>query len=65
MKRYSIMVVERDSGREVELAQVDTNPSAVAQAALAMKLGRGRNRVDKYQSVRIHDNETGKPLGHR
>ena len=64
MKRYSIMVVERESGHEVELAQVDTNPAAVAKAALAMKLGKGRDRVDKYTAVRIHDNQTGKTLGH-
>lgn len=64
MKRYSIMVVERDSGQEVELCQVETNPAQVARAALAMKLGRGRERVDKYTAVRIHDNQTGKTLGH-
>lgn len=62
MKRYSIMVVERDSGSEVELAQVDTNPAAVAKGALLMKLGKGRKRVDKYLSVRIQDNQTGKTL---
>lgn len=63
-KRYSIMVVERESGKEVELCQVDTNPSAVAQAALAMKLGKGRERVDKYTAVRIQDNHFGKPVSY-
>lgn len=60
MKRYSIMVVERDSGNEIELAQVDTNPAEVAKAALAMRLGKGRERVDKYTAVRIRDNQTEK-----
>lgn len=63
MKRYSIMVVERESGKEVELVQVDTNPAEVAKAALAMKLGKGRERVDKYTAVRIRDNQTEKSVG--
>ncbi len=62
MKRYSIMVVEHDTGHEKELCQVDTNPSAVAQAALSMWLGRGRGRVAKYPAVRIVDNTTGKTV---
>lgn len=60
MKRYSIMVVERDSGSEIELCQVDTNPAEVAKAALAMRLGKGRDRVDKYTAVRVRDNQTEK-----
>lgn len=62
MKRYSIMVVEFDSDKEIELCQVDSNPAAVAKAALTMWLGKGRDRVSKYTTVRIHDNQTGKPL---
>lgn len=64
MKRYSIMVVPYGSNKEVELCQVDNNPSEVARAALAMKLGKGRERVDKYSAVRIQDNQTGKPIKH-
>lgn len=63
-KRYSIMVVERESGKEVELCQVETNPADVAKAALSMKLGKGRERVDKYTAVRVHDNQSGKPVGY-
>jgi hypothetical protein len=59
MKRYSILVVEFNSDKETELCQVDANPKAVAQAALGMWLGKGKNRVSRYRAVRIRDNDDG------
>jgi hypothetical protein len=59
-KRYSILVRENGSGREIELCQVDSNPEKVAQAA-GMKLLRisssGRHyRIKRYDWIRIVDN---------
>jgi len=59
MKRYSILVVEFDSDKEIELCQVDSNPKAVAQAALGMWLGKGKGRMARYRAVRIRDNDDG------
>ena len=62
MRRYSIMVVERDSDREIELCQVDSDPQAIAQAALGKKLmvasraGNRRISIPKYLSVRVQEN---------
>jgi len=59
-KRYSILVRESGSGREIELCQVDSNPKKVAEAA-GMKLLRisssGRQyRIKRYDWIRIVDN---------
>ena len=59
-KRYSILVREKGSDREIELCQVDTNPEKVAEAA-GMKLLRisssGRQyRIKRYDWIRIVDN---------
>lgn len=53
-KRYSILVNE---GRaEYELCQVDSNPEPVAERIAAMRLGRGKESIPKYGTVRIVDN---------
>ena len=59
-KRYSILMREIGSGREIELCQVDSNPRRVAEAA-GMKLLRtsssGRQyRTKRYDWIRIVDN---------
>jgi len=59
-KRYSILVRESGSSREIELCQVDSNPKKVAEAA-GMKLLRisssGRQyRIKRYDWIRIVDN---------
>jgi hypothetical protein len=59
-KRYSILVRESGSGREIELCQVDSNPKKVAEAA-GMKLLRisssgRRYRIKRYDWIRIVDN---------
>jgi hypothetical protein len=51
MKRFSVLVREFGSKREVDLLQVDSNPKAIA-LALEMKKLWG---VNKYSSVRIVD----------
>jgi len=60
-RRYSILVREKGSDREIELCQVDTNPEKVAEAA-GMKLLRVGNsgrqyRIKRYDRVRIVDND--------
>jgi hypothetical protein len=64
MKRYSILVREQPSlsnGAEYELCQCDSNPKALADAALLQKvafkdhLGK-RTTMPKFFSVRIRDN---------
>jgi len=60
-KRYSILVREKGSDREIELCRVDTNPAKVAEAA-GMKLLRISNsgrqyRIKRYDRVRIVDND--------
>jgi hypothetical protein len=69
-KRYSILVRENGSGREIELCQVDTNPEKVAEAA-AMKLLRISNgnsgrryRIKRYDWVRIVDNDEASTIPH-
>jgi hypothetical protein len=59
-KRYSILVRENGSNREIELCEVDSNPKKVAEA-VAMKLLRmsssGRQyRIKRYDWIRIVDN---------
>lgn len=56
MKRYSIIVMQRDAERETEFCQVDSNPKEIAQA-LASKTTTGRKHLLLYTSVRIRDNE--------
>jgi len=56
-KRYSIMVREGGEKREYELLQVDNDPTPIAETLAAMKLGRGKERVPKYGTVRIVDNK--------
>ena len=66
MKRFSILVIERDSDRETELCQVDRDPHAIAQGALAKKItvtikGSKRPRkVPRYLAVRIQENLTAR-----
>jgi hypothetical protein len=63
MKRYSIMVKEVGSGREIELCQVDNNAKAIAKAASTktLRMGSGNRTylVFKYDSVRVVDNKAG------
>ena len=67
-KRYSVLVRENGSGREIELCQVDTNPEKVAEAA-GMKLLRvsssGANTGSKrYDRIRIVDNGEASAIPH-
>ena len=67
-KRYSILVREIGSGREIELCQVDSNPRRVAEAA-GMKLLRtsssGRQyRIKRYDWIRIVDNGEASIIAH-
>lgn len=67
-KRYSILVRENGSGREIELCQVDRNPQKVAKAA-GMKLLRisssGRQyRIKRYDWIRIVDNGEASTVPH-
>jgi hypothetical protein len=64
MARYSIMVIEYGSNREIELCQVQSNPEATVEAVKAKTLmvyakegGRRRSAISKYSSVRIVDRE--------
>jgi hypothetical protein len=65
MRRYSIKAFENQS--EVEVCQVDHKPQDVAKAIAAKTktitttFGR-KARVYRYSSIRIIDNETGRPL---
>lgn len=61
-KRYSIMVNENGSTKDIELAQVDTNPAEVAKGAARMTLGKGNTRVSKYSQVWVIDNENGRVI---
>lgn len=63
-KRYSIMVTEYGSDREVELCQVEQNPEVIVEGAKAKSLifnGKSsrRSRMPKYTNIRIVDNERG------
>ena len=67
-KRYSILVRENGSGREIELCQVDSNPKKVAEA-VAMKLLRlsssGRHyRIKRYDWIRIVDHGEASSVPH-
>ena len=67
-KRYSILVRENGSSREIELCQVDDNPRKVAEAA-GMKLRRisssGRQyRIKRYDWIRIVDNGEASKVPH-
>ena len=55
MKRFSILVVECGSDHEIELCQVDSDPRAIADAALSKTIA-GRHRLAKYSSVRVQEN---------
>ena len=67
-KRYSILVRESGSCREIELCQVDSNPEKVAEAA-GMKLLRisssgRRYRIKRYDWIRIVDNGDASTVPH-
>jgi adenylate cyclase class IV len=64
MKRYSIMVIEYGSDREIELCQTDTNPQMVVEGAKEKTLmvykgpdARRRSKTCKYTSIRIVDHQ--------
>jgi hypothetical protein len=68
MRRYSILVRERGSDRLVELAQCDTNPSAVADGlgkkTLRVSVGLlpavKTKLVPKYDHIELVDNQAAK-----
>jgi hypothetical protein len=67
-KRFSILVREEGSGREIELCQVDSKPTKVAKAA-GMKLLRvsssgRRYRIKRYDWIRIVDNGEAANIPH-
>ena len=67
-KRYSILVRENGSDREIELCQVDTNAEKIAEAA-GMKLLRISNsgrryRIKRYDWIRIVDNGEASTIPH-
>jgi hypothetical protein len=65
MKRYSIMVIQEGSKREVELCQVDNDPHAIAQAAadktIRVRLSDRVSYIPKYTSVRVIDHAAISP----
>lgn len=54
MKRYSILVMEED--REIELCQCDNGATELARVLTKKMLGHGKERIQKYKSVRVVDN---------
>jgi len=67
-KRFSILVREEGSAREIELCQVDSNPEKIAEAA-GLKLLRisssGRQyRIKRYGWIRIVDNGEASTIPH-
>jgi hypothetical protein len=63
MARYSIIIREHGHDHESVLAQVDTNPQAVVEAAKQrtsrMAVGNRRFTVARYDHVYAVDNVTG------
>jgi hypothetical protein len=66
MARYSIFVREYGSDHDVELMQVNSNPSAVAEGLRAKTLtikrsifqaGKRQSKIPKYTFVRIVDHD--------
>lgn len=62
MKRFSIMVMEYGSDREIELCQVQSNPEASVAALKKKKLrvrktddSTRRSSIGKYTSIRVVD----------
>ncbi len=61
-RRFSVLVLEYGSDREVELCQLDSNPQHVVAGLKAKKLtvgrpgARRRTKIQKYTSVRVVDN---------
>ena len=59
-KRYSILVRETGSGREIELCQVDRNPQKLAEAAgtklLRISSSGRQYRIKRYDRIRIVEN---------
>jgi hypothetical protein len=67
-KRFSILVREPGSGRDIELCQVDSNPEKVAEAAgmklLRVSSSRRQYRIKRYDSIRIVDNSEASTIPH-
>ena len=67
MKRYSIMARQYQHSGEVEVAQCDTNPKAIAAAArqqrLLFKINPGGRKVfvPKFEHVYVIDNDVRSP----
>jgi predicted secreted protein len=62
MKRYSVMVTEYGSDREIEICQLDGNPEPTIKGLKAKKLTvdgqfSSRIRIQKYSNIRIVDNQ--------
>lgn len=64
MKRFSVMVQEYGSDREVELCQVDCNPDATVAGLKEKTLmvrrtadARRRSKTPKYTNVRVVDHQ--------
>lgn len=64
MKRFSVMVQEYGSSREVELCQMDHNPEATVAGLQSKTLmvhadpnARRRTKIPKYTAVRIVDHQ--------
>jgi len=67
MRRFSVMARQYQHAGEVELCQCDTNPEAIAAAALEQRLrvtsgpGGRRVTVPKYEHVYIVDHNAWSP----
>jgi hypothetical protein len=68
-RRFSILIQEYGSDREVELCQVDSNPQNAVAGLRAKTLtvhGKGntrrRSKIPKYTSVRVVDNQAGRTI---
>lgn len=61
MGRYSIWVREHGSNHDVELCQVNSNPTPLVSALYLkrLKLGKGRE-ISKYDYIRIVDNDAAR-----
>jgi hypothetical protein len=65
MKRYSIFAVQVGCEREIEVAQVDSNPETIMWGVRDKKNFAGRHNgrpvwSEMYESVRIQENDTGR-----
>jgi hypothetical protein len=67
VKRYSIFAVQVGCEREVEIAQVDSNPERIAWAVRDKKVFAGRNgrrpvwsEMYRWGSTRIQENDAGR-----